>query len=91
METQRRHALERYEWTLEAVQDLERHLEVTTRWVPGMEAWNSAAVWVKKRRYQRALDQLQALIISRMFELTKMNMSGTGRQIAPSPEELTDG
>ncbi|KAJ7839995.1 hypothetical protein B0H14DRAFT_2587736 [Mycena olivaceomarginata] len=78
METQRRHALERYERTLEAVQDLERRLEVTTRWVPGMEAWNSAAVWVKKRRYQWALDQLQALIISRMFELTKMNMLGTG-------------
>jgi hypothetical protein len=56
-----------------------------------MEAWNSAAVWVKKRRYQRALDQLQALIISRMFELTKMNMSGTGRQGAPCSEQLTDG
>ncbi|KAJ7826453.1 hypothetical protein B0H14DRAFT_2595777 [Mycena olivaceomarginata] len=77
METQRRHALEHYKRTLEAVQDLEHRLEVTTQWVPGMEAWNGAAVWVKKRRYQRALDQLQALIISRMFELTKMNMSGT--------------
>ncbi|KAJ7799758.1 hypothetical protein B0H14DRAFT_3092767 [Mycena olivaceomarginata] len=81
IETQRRHALERHERTLEAVQDLELRLEVTTRWQPGMERWETAAVWVKKRRYQRALDQLQGLVISRMFELTKMNMSGTGYKL----------
>jgi hypothetical protein len=55
-----------------------------------MEAWDSAAVSVKKRRYQQALDQLQALIISGMFELTKMNMSGTAMQGAPCSEQLTD-
>lgn len=74
LETQRRHALERYNSTLDAVQDLERRLDVT-------EMWEAAAIMVGKRRYQRALDQLQGLVISRMFELTKMNMSGTGMSL----------
>ena len=33
---------------------------------------------VGKHHYQRCLDDLEGLIISRMFELTKMNMSQTG-------------
>ncbi|KAJ7275920.1 hypothetical protein C8J57DRAFT_1224062 [Mycena rebaudengoi] len=33
------------------------------------------------RRYQRALDILEGLIIAQMFELTKMNMSGTGYKL----------
>ncbi|KAJ6498639.1 hypothetical protein DFH09DRAFT_1103086 [Mycena vulgaris] len=36
---------------------------------------------VRRRRYQRALDHLQGLIISRMFELAKCNMSGTGYKL----------
>jgi hypothetical protein len=35
---------------------------------------------VGKYRYQQALDQLQGLVVARMFELRKMNMSGTGKQ-----------
>ncbi|KAJ7020575.1 hypothetical protein C8F04DRAFT_1317247 [Mycena alexandri] len=71
IETQRHHALE-------------LHLEIrldTARWVPGSERYKVARVMVVKRRYQRALDKLQALVISRMFELTKMNMSGTGYKL----------
>lgn len=81
LETQRRHALERYSSTLDAVQDLERRLDVTERWEAGTEMWEAAAIMVGKRRYQRVLDQLQGLVISRMFELTKMNMSGTGMSL----------
>lgn len=43
-----------------------------------MDEWKQAAVLVSKRRYQRALDELEALVVSRMFELTKMNMAQTG-------------
>ncbi|KAF8222408.1 hypothetical protein L208DRAFT_1048587, partial [Tricholoma matsutake] len=32
---------------------------------------------VRKRHYQQCLDELEGLIVSRMFELTKMNMSQT--------------
>ncbi|KAJ7238461.1 hypothetical protein C8J57DRAFT_1016473, partial [Mycena rebaudengoi] len=36
---------------------------------------------VSRRHYQRAVDKLKGLIISRMFELTKVNMSGTGYKL----------
>jgi hypothetical protein len=60
------------------VQDLEVLLGVVERWVPECLEWKAAALMVGKRRYQRCLDDLEGLIVSRMFELTKMNMSQTG-------------
>jgi len=53
-------------------------LSVVDRWVPECQEWKDAALMVGKRRYQRCLDDLEGLIVSRMFELTKMNMSQTG-------------
>ncbi|KAJ7270013.1 hypothetical protein B0H12DRAFT_997107, partial [Mycena haematopus] len=81
IETQRRHVLEQHEKALKVVQDLEVRLGVTTRWVTGDEDWVAAGELVRKRRYQRALDNLERLIISRMFELKKCNMAGTGYKL----------
>ncbi|KAJ7262450.1 hypothetical protein C8J57DRAFT_1231821 [Mycena rebaudengoi] len=78
LETQRRHALELREKAMMAVQVLEVRLDIVTQWVAGGAEWEAAAVLVSRRRYQRALDKLEGLIISWMFELTKVNMSGTG-------------
>ncbi|KAJ7076258.1 hypothetical protein B0H15DRAFT_925229 [Mycena belliarum] len=80
IETQRRHAMERAAKALEAVQDLEARLD-TDRWVPGSEKWEAAATMSGRRRYQRALDDLEGLIIARMFELYKVNMAGTGYKL----------
>jgi hypothetical protein len=79
METKRRHTLEVTAKSLGAVQDLELRLGITTQWKPGSDAWVKAAKMVSSRRYQRALDQLQGLVVARMFELSKVNMSGTGK------------
>ncbi|KAJ7729134.1 hypothetical protein B0H16DRAFT_1330589 [Mycena metata] len=37
---------------------------------------------VKNRRYQRAIDALEGLVVARMFELSKVNMSDTGAPIS---------
>jgi hypothetical protein len=79
IETQRRHTLELQVKVLAAVHDLKDRLDITARWIPGDEKWEAVATMVRRRRYQRALDHLQGLIISRMFELAKCNMSGTGK------------
>jgi hypothetical protein len=78
IETKRRHTLENRDRDLQVVQDLEQKLEVKERWTPGCPEWQVAAEMVGKRRYQRCLDSLEGLVVSRMFELTKMNMSQTG-------------
>ena len=77
-ETKLRHATENVVKATAAVQDFEGKLNVARCWVPGDAEWKKAGMMVNKRQYQRCLDELERLVISRMFELTKMNMSQTG-------------
>jgi hypothetical protein len=77
-ETKLRHATENVTRDTEAVQHLELRLDIQAQWTKISEEWKAMAVLVAKRRYQRCLDALEGLIVSRMFELTKMNMSQTG-------------
>ena len=78
-ETARRHALENHKKDLKAVQALELKLEIEHRWQPQSTEWQNAGKLVAMRKYQRALDVLEGLIVARMFELTKMNRSQTGK------------
>src|ERR1700722_19295703 len=78
-ETRRRHALETHDKNLQVVQELERKIGITHRWKIGGSAWQAAARLVVMRKYSRALDNLEGLVVARIFELTKMNMSGTGK------------
>ena len=78
IETARRHAQEVEARDLLVVQNLEVKLGILNRWVPADEEWKQAAEMVGKRRYQKCLDLLEGLVVARMFELTKMNMSQTG-------------
>ncbi|KAJ7864211.1 hypothetical protein B0H14DRAFT_2574435 [Mycena olivaceomarginata] len=63
VETKRRHAFKVAAKSLGAVQELELKLGITTCWEPGSEAWVKAAK--------------MGLVVARMFELSKVNMSGT--------------
>lgn len=78
METACRHTLELFEKDLGIVQELEIKLNIMQRWVPEDPEWQNAGWLVAKRRYQCALDTLEGLIVAHIFELTKMNRSGTG-------------
>lgn len=76
-ESARRRAIENRDKLLEQVQDLEERLD-TERWTPGDEKWKQAEQLVIMFDYQRSLDKLESLIVARMFELGRMNMSRTG-------------
>ena len=79
LETARRHALENHDKDLKAVQALELRLEIDERWQPQGAEWQNVGRMVAMRKYQRALDVLEGLVVARMFELTKMNRSQTGK------------
>jgi hypothetical protein len=81
-ETARRHAIEVNIRRINSVQVIEIRLNITTRWEPGTTEWEAAALKVKMRRYQRSIDVLEGLVVARMFELTKMNMSQTGMSVS---------
>lgn len=52
--------------------------EITERWVPGSQKWKDAVEYLKIRDFQKALDKLEALVVQRLFELSKMGLAGTG-------------
>jgi hypothetical protein len=60
------------------VEDYEVRLGVEIRWTPDNSEWEEAAEKLRKREYQRALDHVERLLVSRIFELSKMNLSQTG-------------
>jgi len=78
LETAWRHAQETYDKDLATVQELELKLEIPSRWKPGDVEWQNAGRLVAQRKYQRALDNLESLVVAHIFELRKMNRAGTG-------------
>jgi hypothetical protein len=77
-ETKRRHAFEKHDKDLAAVHSLELRLGIIAHWVPGSPEWEEAGRLVSMQKYQRSLDNLEGLVVARIFELTKMNRSQTG-------------
>ena len=82
VETMHHHMQENYERELKAVQELEGHLGIPCRWVPEDEEWQAAARMIANWKYQWALDNLEQLVVSQIFELLKMNQAGTGKFIS---------
>ncbi|KAI6124642.1 hypothetical protein EV401DRAFT_2068853 [Pisolithus croceorrhizus] len=80
-ETMRCHAMENFEKDLKMAQDLEIKLGITKRWVPEDEEWQTTGRLVANRKYQHCLDQLESLVVARIFELSKMNQAGTGYKL----------
>jgi hypothetical protein len=44
----------------------------------GWKEWNAAKKAVKEAAYWKALDNLEKLLIAQMFEMARLNVSGTG-------------
>jgi hypothetical protein len=82
IEAAHRRNLGKMERIVQAAEDLEVRLGITTRWTEGSEEWNAAMEKLRKRDYHRALDHVERLLVSRIFELSKMNLSHTGAPIS---------
>lgn len=61
-----------------AARDHETKLGISARWTADCPEWLAASKSMAERAYNSAVDKLEALVISRMFELSKMNQAGTG-------------
>jgi hypothetical protein len=78
MEAERRSAFQRVNLNLNAVEDLERKLGITERWTPAHADFQKAVAYVRNRQFIRAVEALEGLVVQRLFELSKANLSGTG-------------
>ncbi|KAJ7797030.1 hypothetical protein B0H14DRAFT_3093237 [Mycena olivaceomarginata] len=80
-ELARRHAREKVDRDLEAVQELEEKLGISDRWTSESPQWTATVQQVKQKKYQKALDTVELLVVERIFELTKINQSQTGYKL----------
>ena len=56
----------------------EVELDLERRWTCDMPEYKEAAQESLMRKYYKSVDTLERLIVQRLFELTKLGMSGTG-------------
>lgn len=88
--TVKRHARENHDKAIAAVQESERKMNIVTRWTDDGKEWEAAALLVSNRRYRICVDRLESLVVKRLFELTKMNMSQTGAFSALIPDQIIE-
>lgn len=60
------------------VSTLEANLGIAETWTADSPDYARIQDYIKNRKYLRAVDTLEALVVQRLFELTKLNHSGTG-------------
>ncbi|KAH9847481.1 hypothetical protein C2E23DRAFT_741522 [Lenzites betulinus] len=78
LETRRRYLRERVAQLTAEVNVMEVRLDIEQRWQPGDSNYREIVQYIAERRYHRALGRLQRLVILRLFELHKLNLSRTG-------------
>ena len=62
----------------ETAESFERKLSIHERWTPSCDEWLEAEERFTNREYHRILNELEGLVVSRLFELAKRNQAGTG-------------
>ncbi|KAG1785411.1 uncharacterized protein HD556DRAFT_1435133 [Suillus plorans] len=77
LETQRRYHSERLDTLQHEVVALEVKMGITHRWQPTSPEYQETMKYMAMHTYQRALDNLQRLVVQRLFELQKLNISQT--------------
>lgn len=78
LETRRRNAFEQRHNVLLEIERIELRMGVVQRWSAEHEQYKAASSYIKIRDYRKALDRVELLIVQRLFELEKLNLSGTG-------------
>ncbi|KAF8196114.1 hypothetical protein BJ912DRAFT_847093 [Pholiota molesta] len=78
LETERRYADERRASVHRELVEMEVKMGITTRWHASMPEYIDAKRYMSRRRYEKAVDALQKLVVQRLFELQRMNQSKNG-------------
>ncbi|KAG2343823.1 hypothetical protein BDR05DRAFT_999730 [Suillus weaverae] len=76
----------KYELQLNVVEDFECHHSITERWLPHDLKYTQAVRYSQEHQFVRSVEELEGLVVWRLFELSKANLAGTGykmRKLAP--------
>lgn len=78
LQTATRVARKRQDEVLSEVVSLEVQMGIDRRWSPADTSYMDTVKYISLRKFHRALDHLQKLVIQRLFELHKLNLAGAG-------------
>ena len=62
----------------EELTQFEEEHSLQEHWVPDTEIYKETQNLLVERSYQRAVDDLERLVVQRLFELTKLGMNSVG-------------
>jgi hypothetical protein len=65
----------------EEVLHYEEEHSIPVRWTPTMQEYQDGLVIVRERKYRRAIDDLERLVVQRLFEMKKLGTNGVGTLI----------
>lgn len=60
------------------VDNVERLLGVEPRWQRGDAEYQKVLEYINNRKFVRVVEELQGLVVSRLMELDKVNLAGSG-------------
>jgi hypothetical protein len=63
------------------VEDLETCLDIAERWTPGYSDYRETLEYSRRRKFIRAVEDLEGLVVQRLFELSKANLSSTSTNL----------
>lgn len=61
--------------------DFEALLNIEQRWSPESPQYKKTVKYIGERKYRRALDELERLVVQRMFELEKAGLASTSKHL----------
>ncbi|KAJ6607593.1 hypothetical protein B0H10DRAFT_2439509 [Mycena sp. CBHHK59/15] len=79
--TRYRTTFTRYTLAEEQTCRFEEEHGIETRWTPESKEYTDALVFTTERRYRAAVSQVERLVMMRLFELTKLGMSGVAYKL----------
>ncbi|KAI0676054.1 hypothetical protein C8Q78DRAFT_1074995 [Trametes maxima] len=80
-ETERRAVREEIQDLRREVIALELHMGISTRWQPHSQEYIDTMQYIHERDYRVALDNVQRLVVQRLFELHTMNLLQTAYKV----------
>ncbi|KAJ7027667.1 hypothetical protein C8F04DRAFT_1266771 [Mycena alexandri] len=73
-----------FEMYLNTHEEVCRHEElhgIANRWTPTSKEYKEALVMMTERRYKQAVTELERVVVGRLFEMTKLGMSGVAYKL----------
>ncbi|KAG2042380.1 hypothetical protein BDR03DRAFT_1006782 [Suillus americanus] len=77
----RRAVERRLQIQINIVEDLETRLDIAERWTPGNSDYRETLEYSRQRKFICAVEDLEGLVVQRLFELSKANLSSTSYKL----------